>query len=84
MKIKRKMFSGYSETTPKAVTYKSAQVMSKYVLDPIDKSMVILSDSPIGKIDSVKRKTDRFSGPVKSWKRYIKYKLEKRKKIDKD
>ena len=84
MKIKRKMFSGYSETIPKAVTYKSAQVMSEYILDPIDKSMVILSDSPIGKIESVKKKTNRFSGPVKSWKRYIKYKIEKRKKNDKD
>ena len=49
MRIKR--FSGYSEAAPGGVSYVPGQVVSKYVLDPLDKG--------IEKIDKV---SDPFSG----------------------
>lgn len=43
MRVKR--FSGYSEASPGGVSYISGQVVSKYVLDPLD--------SGIEKIDEI-------------------------------
>ena len=44
MKIKR--FSGYSEAAPEGVTYqKSSQVITRYILDPLDSSVDTLEET---------------------------------------
>ena len=68
MKIKR--FSGYSEASPSGVTYHNSQVISKYIIDPIDKSMDNLEKTPIGETSMYKRKKDRIKrilGPLKKY-----------------
>ena len=79
MKLKRKLFSGYSETTPEAVTYKSAQILSDYILDPVDSSVKVISNSPLGKVGVVEKKIDKFYTPVNKWRGYIKYRLKNKK-----
>ena len=79
MKLKRKLFSGYSESIPEAVTYKSAQILSDYVLDPVDNSVKVISNSPLGKVGVVEKKIDKFYTPVSKWRGYIKYRLKNKK-----
>lgn len=76
MKLRRKFYSGYSEASPHGIGYQSAQVTANYILDPAEKVLVYLDKSPVGKVDSVKRKTSRFIGPVRSVKSYINWKLK--------
>lgn len=72
MKIKR--FSGYSEAAPEGVTYqKSSQVITRYILDPLDSSVDTLTD----KLWVTKRKSDRIKKVIKPLKKYFKYKSNK-------
>lgn len=70
MRVKR--FSGYSEAAPGGVSYHSGQVVSKYVLDPLD--------SGIEKIDEIsspfsskraKEKRARLRGIIKPLKKLL-------------
>lgn len=71
MKIKR--FSGYSEAAPSGVTYHSSQVITKYVLDPIDKSVdLIESKTPGAGKELVKQKSSKVKRVVKPLKKYFK------------
>lgn len=68
MKLKR--FSGYSEAVPGGVTYQSGQVITKYILDPIDSGM-----NHIEKVDKygvTKQKNKRIKRIVKPLKKYFK------------
>lgn len=78
MKLRRKFYSGYSEASPQGIGYHSAQVTADYILDPAEKVLVYIENSPVGEVDSVKRKTSRFIGPVKSIKNYINWKLKRK------
>lgn len=60
MIIKRsKSFAGVAEASPGGVTYYPGQVITGYVLDPIDKSIEMLERTPVGDTYAVKRKTGR-------------------------
>lgn len=74
MKIKR--FSGYSEAAPEGVTYqKSSQVITRYILDPLDSSVDTLEETD--KLGVTKRKSDRIKKVIKPLKKYFKYKSNK-------
>ena len=74
MIIKRKLYSGVSESMPSGVTYYPRQVISDYALDPLDKTLDYIDSTKIGKLDSVKKKTSRFAGIVKPLKRILRRK----------
>lgn len=69
MKIKR--FSGYSESSPSGVTYHNSQVISKYVINPIDKSIDKLEKTPIGDTNMYKRKKDRIKRILYPLKKFL-------------
>lgn len=69
MKIKR--FSGYSESSPSGVTYHNSQVISKYVINPIDKSINELGKTPIGDTNLYKRKRDRIKRILNPLKKFF-------------
>lgn len=73
MKIKR--FSGYSEAAPSGVTYHSSQVITRYILDPLDSSVDTLEETD--KLGVTKRKSDRIKKVIKPLKKYFKYKSNK-------
>ena len=85
--LRRKIYSGYSEISPQNVGYQSAQVTSKYVLDPIEKTMDYIENTPLGNSESTKNKLGRFKRAIKPWNDYIKYRKDKEfrelKKIEK-
>lgn len=75
MKIKR--FSGYSEAAPGGVTYQgSSQVITKYILDPIDAGVDTLEE--IDKSGVTKTKSNRIKRIVRPLKKYFKYKSNKK------
>ena len=74
MKIKR--FSGYSEAAPSGVTYHSSQVITRYILDPLDSSVDTLEETD--KLGVTKRKSDRIKKVIKPLKKYFKYKSNKK------
>lgn len=78
MRLKRVLFSGYSEASPGGFGYKSAQVTANYILDPAERVLVYVDESPIGKSDSMKRKTSRFLGAIKPWKKYLRNKSDRK------
>lgn len=69
MKIKR--FSGYSESSPNGTTYYNSQVISKYVINPIDKSINKLGETPIGNTDLYKRKKNRIKRIINPLKEFF-------------
>ena len=66
MRIKR--FSGYSEVSPGGVTYKSSQVISNYILDPIDKSISYVDNTTLGKTNVVKKKSRMVKSIIKPFR----------------
>ena len=78
MRLKRKNYSGYSEVSPQGIGYHSAQVTADYILDPTEEFLVYVENSPIGKVDSVRKKTSRFIRPIRSIKNYINWKLKRK------
>ena len=79
MKLRRKLFSGYSEVSPSGVGYQSAQALSDYVLVPVSESLDYV-DKKIP-IEPVKTKTNRISRAIRPIISYIEYR--KNRKIDK-
>ena len=69
MKVKR--FSGYSESAPGGVTYQSGQVISRYVLDPIDKGVEYVKSTKLGDSVIVKKKSNRIKNITNPIKKYI-------------
>lgn len=69
MKIKR--FSGYSESSPNGTTYYNSQVISKYIINPIDKSINKLGETPIGDTYLYKRKRDRIKRIINPLKEFF-------------
>lgn len=72
MKLKRLMFS----TNQKSIHV--SDITANYVLDPVEKTLILVDNSPIGKVDSVKRKTNRFLRPINQLKSYLIYRSEKK------
>ena len=70
MKIKRS--SGYSDADPEGVT---SQVITRYILDPLDSSVDTLEETD--KLGVTKRKSDRIKKVIKPLKKYFKYKSNK-------
>lgn len=70
MRIKR--FSGYSEAAPGGVSYYSGQVVSKYILDPLDKGMEKVDElsGPISS-DRFREKKARIKGIIKPLKKIL-------------
>lgn len=69
MIIKRKGFSGYSESNlSNGVNYHSANIITDYILDPADKSIVYIENSPLYKLNSVKRKSSRVKNILNFFK----------------
>lgn len=76
MIIKRKVFSGYSESNlSNGVNYHSANIITDYILDPTDKSIVYIENSPLYKLNSVKRNSSRIKNVIHP----IKYLLNREK-----
>lgn len=69
MKIKR--FSGYSESSPNGTTYHNSQVISEYVINPIDKSINKLGETPLGSTNLYKRKRDRIKRIINPLKEFF-------------
>lgn len=72
MRIKRKIFTEYSEA-PEEVSVR--EVITDYVLEPTDVVLDYVEKSPAGNLDGIKKKTI----PLKSIKNYIKWRLNKKK-----
>jgi hypothetical protein len=73
MKLKRLMFS----TNQKSIHV--SEITANYVLDPVEKTLILVDNSPIGQVDSVKRKTNRFLKPIKQLKSYLIYRSKNKK-----
>lgn len=69
MKVKR--FSGYSESAPEGVTYQSGQVISRYILDPIEKGVDYVESTKLGDSVIVKKKSNRIKNITNPIKKYI-------------
>lgn len=78
MRVKR--FSGYSEAAPGGVSYYSGQVVSKYILDPVDKGIeeVETISSPISGRRS-KEKMKRIREIIRPLKKLISGERDKNK-----
>lgn len=74
-----KTFSGYSESAPSGTSYMSGQVITDYILDPIDKSIEVLESTPIAKSEGIKRKTGRIRGIVRPLKKLLEKRKNKKK-----
>lgn len=70
MRVKR--FSGYSEASPGGVSYISGQVVSKYVLDPLDNGIEKIDEisSPFSN-KRAKEKRARLRGIIKPLKKLL-------------
>lgn len=71
MRVKR--FSGYSEASPRGVSYISGQVVSKYVLDPLDSGIEKIDEisSSFSNSKRAKEKRARLKGIVKPLKKLL-------------
>lgn len=70
MRVKR--FSGYSEAAPGGVSYHSGQVVSGYILDPLDKGMEVVDKIPDPlKGKRFKDKSERVKGIIKPLKKLL-------------
>lgn len=82
MIIKRKQFSGFSETIPSGVSYVHDPDNKEhvYVLDSADKLLDIVDNSYLGKIEAVNKKTNIFKRALRPTKEYILYRRRKNQK----
>ena len=78
MKLKRRLYSGISESSPGGISYHAAQVTSEYILDPVENVIYRIEESPINDVKAVKKNTGRVKSVIKPINDYIKYKKEKK------
>ena len=80
MIIKRKVFSGFSESNPSGTSYVSENQDHIYVLDEADRLLEVVDNSCLGKVNAVNKKTTLFKRAIRPTKEYILYKREKAKR----
>lgn len=80
MIIKRKVFSGFSESNPSGTSYVQDDQEHVYVLDEADRLLEVVDNSCLGKVNAVNKKTTLFKRAIRPTKEYILYKREKAKR----
>ena len=76
MKISRKFYSGYSEVSSSGLSYIPAQVAVDYVLDPTEKALDYIEESPVHYVVN-ERKVSRIKKVIKPLNSYLKYLKER-------
>lgn len=71
MIIYRKYFSGYSGTPINGASYYPGKLLNNTVLNPIDKTLTKINNTPIGKIKPLNKKLERVKNIVKPIKKLI-------------